>query len=70
MKASHKKGEPQTVEIKGNSLTCPVCGNNYFWSRRILLNTVLATFVDLDWANRRATCFICSKCTYMYWFHE
>ncbi|KPK85585.1 MAG: hypothetical protein AMS27_06895 [Bacteroides sp. SM23_62_1] len=63
------KKNPQTVDVKGHPLICPICGHNYFWSRRILLNTVLATLVDLDWANRKATCFICSECTYIYWFH-
>jgi predicted nucleic-acid-binding Zn-ribbon protein len=69
MNATYKKRDPQTVEVKGNPLICPVCGNNYFWSKRILLNTALATLVDLDWANRRATCFICSECTHILWFH-
>lgn len=63
-----KKSEPQTIAVKGHELKCPVCGNKYFWIKRVLLNTPLATFFDLDWLNRRATCFICSDCTYIFWF--
>jgi predicted nucleic-acid-binding Zn-ribbon protein len=63
-----KKSEPQTIAVKGHELQCPVCGNKYFWIKRVLLNTSLATLFDLDWLNRRATCFICSDCTYIFWF--
>ncbi|NIJ53845.1 hypothetical protein [Dyadobacter arcticus] len=60
--------EPQPVEIKGNSLTCPVCTNKLFWTRDAQLNTPVATFFNLDWANRSATCFVCSDCTHILWF--
>lgn len=63
-----KKSEPQTVAIKGHELKCQVCGNVNFWTKRVLLNTRLATFFDLDWANRSATCFVCSDCTHISWF--
>ena len=63
-----KGAEPQTVEVKGHPLTCPVCNNTTFYSRRAQLNTSIATFFKLDWANRTATCFVCSECTYIYWF--
>jgi hypothetical protein len=63
-----KKSEPNTVSVKGHELKCPVCGNEYFWTKRVLLNTALATFFNLDWANRNATCFVCSDCTHISWF--
>ena len=63
-----KKKEPQTVEVKGNELICPICANKLFWSRRAQLNTSVATFFKLDWANRSAICFVCSDCTYIFWF--
>jgi hypothetical protein len=28
-----KKAEPQTVEVKGHVLRCPVCNNDLFWRR-------------------------------------
>jgi predicted nucleic-acid-binding Zn-ribbon protein len=62
------KQEPQTVEVKENELICPVCGNKYFRTRQVLLNTTVATFFNLDWANRNATCFVCSECTHIIWF--
>lgn len=63
-----EKKEPQPVEVKGEPLTCPVCKNTLFWTRNTLLSTPLSVFVPLDWANRQATCFVCSECTYIFWF--
>lgn len=65
-----KKTEPQPVVVKGHALTCPVCGNSTFHRREAQLNTSLATFFNLDWANRTATCYVCPECTYIYWFLE
>jgi hypothetical protein len=63
-----KKEEPQTIEVKGHGLRCPVCNNAYFWTKQAQLNTAMATFFNLDWANRSATCFVCSDCTHISWF--
>jgi len=63
-----KKAEPQMVAVKGHELRCPICNNAYFWTRRALLNTSMATFFNLDWANRSATCVACSDCTHISWF--
>lgn len=63
-----KKSEPETVEIAGKPFKCPVCGNEYFRTRRAQLNTAVASFFDLDWANRSATCYVCSECTHISWF--
>lgn len=63
-----KKSEPQTIEVKGHQLRCPVCNNTTFYLRRALLNTPVATFFDFDWANRSASCFVCSECTHISWF--
>lgn len=63
-----KKPEPQTVAVKGHDLVCPVCANKYFWTRRAQLNRSVSTFFNLDWTDRSATCFVCSNCTYIFWF--
>ena len=63
-----KEEEPQPVEVLGNELKCPVCNNQLFWTRKAQLNTAIATFFNLDWANRSATCFVCSECTHISWF--
>jgi hypothetical protein len=63
-----KKAEPHTVEVMGKDFRCPVCANLNFWSRRVQLNTTVATFFNLDWTNRSATCFVCSNCTHISWF--
>lgn len=64
------KKQPQPVRVRGKDLCCPVCDNRYFWRRTAQLNTSLATLLGFDWANRSATCFVCSDCTYMFWFLE
>jgi hypothetical protein len=63
-----KQKEPQVVEVKGHALSCPICSNKKFWTRRPQLNTSIASFFGLDWANRSATCFVCSECTHISWF--
>jgi len=64
----HKETEANIIAVNGHQLKCPVCGNAFFRSKRVLLNTRLATFFDLDWINRGATCYICSECTHISWF--
>jgi predicted nucleic-acid-binding Zn-ribbon protein len=64
-----KPKEPQPVTVKGIQLKCPVCSNDRFHSKRVMLNTTMLTFLDLDWANREAQCFICSDCTHISWFY-
>jgi predicted nucleic-acid-binding Zn-ribbon protein len=64
-----KKSDPQSVNIKGHELKCPVCSNTSFWTKRVQLNTAVATFFKLDWANRSAACYICSECTHISWFY-
>ena len=38
------KKEPQTVDVKGTQLKCPVCTCNKFWTRKAQLNTSTASF--------------------------
>ena len=69
MKIFDKK-EPLMMEVKGHQLICPVCSNKYFHTRRAQLNTSVASFFGFDWANRSATCVVCSECTHIFWFME
>lgn len=32
------------------------------------LNTAMASFFNLDWANPTAECRICGQCGYVHWF--
>ena len=63
-----EKEEPQTIEVIAHQLICPICSNQLFWTRQAQLNTAVATFFNLDWANRSANCFVCSECTHISWF--
>jgi hypothetical protein len=63
-----KKNEPIEYLVGDKPLLCLVCGNETFRQRRALLNTVVATFFDFDWANRSANCLVCSRCKYVHWF--
>lgn len=56
------------VEAFGRELSCAVCGNATFRERSSLMNTKMLTFFNLDWANKAATNFICSRCGYVFWF--
>jgi hypothetical protein len=63
-----KKDEPQTKEVRGHEIICPICSNKVFWRREGQLNKAVTTFFNLDWVDRSATCFVCSECTYIFWF--
>ena len=56
-----KNKDPETVEVKGHALICPVFTNNLFWTRNTFVNRGLFA---KDWAK----CFVCSECTYIFWF--
>jgi len=56
--------------IAGRELICLVCGNDLFYERETLLNTSGASFLGFDWANKNALNYYCSRCGYMFWFHE
>ncbi|WP_152001722.1 MULTISPECIES: hypothetical protein [unclassified Imperialibacter] len=63
-----KKEEPQPIEVAGHELSCPICYNKLFWSRRAQMNSAVSSFFNLDWTDRTATCFVCSECTHIEWF--
>jgi len=63
-----KKKEPEEVIVCDEPFQCTVCGNDRFWRRKAQLNTAVASFFDFDWANRTATCAVCSRCRYVHWF--
>lgn len=63
-----KNKAPETVEVKGHELKCPVCSNNEFWKGSAQLNSAVMTFFNLDWADKSATYFVCSECTHLSWF--
>lgn len=53
----------------GRNLKCDTCENELFEQHRWKLQTTGMTFMNLDWANRDATCFVCSNCRRIHWFH-
>ena len=54
--------------VGGRQLVCPVCKHTEFYSRGYLLNTRLATFFNVDWANRSALTYVCEHCGHILWF--
>ncbi|VAV82786.1 hypothetical protein MNBD_BACTEROID02-1433 [hydrothermal vent metagenome] len=58
----------EQVFVKGKKLTCNTCSHDKFTYRKTQLNTALASFFDLDWANKSAHCYVCEKCTKIQWF--
>lgn len=54
--------------ILGRLIRCPVCGNEKFGQRSVLMNTRGATFLEIEWANRGADARICIGCSYVMMF--
>lgn len=63
-----KKEEPQQYQSKGNPVRCLMCKHDYFYVRKSQLNTRVASFFNLDWTNKEATCYVCADCGYIHWF--
>jgi predicted nucleic-acid-binding Zn-ribbon protein len=53
---------------KNIKLECTVCKHTLFWTRETLMNTVGMSLLNLDWANKKATNYICNNCGYVHWF--
>jgi len=60
----------EQVFVKGKKLTCSVCNHDKFTHRESQLNTRLASFFDVDFANKKAHCYVCDNCTNIQWFLE
>lgn len=60
--------EPMSVEVQGKVLQCVVCGHDEFDKREAQMNTAVATFFNMDWANKSAICWVCERCGFVHWF--
>ncbi|MGI5491379.1 hypothetical protein [Microtetraspora malaysiensis] len=62
--------EPTAVTLpSGHQLTCDTCDGAVFEQHHWKLQTTGMTFMNLDWANRDAACFVCVACRRIHWFH-
>jgi predicted nucleic-acid-binding Zn-ribbon protein len=59
---------PGQYSIAEKQIICPHCGNDTFARGEAQLNTALATFFKVDWADESATVLICTKCSRIQWF--
>jgi hypothetical protein len=69
-KAFKEGVEPVEYSIAGRPITCPHCGGTKFSARRTLLNSRVATLVNLDWADASAIVLVCAGCSRIEWFAE
>lgn len=60
--------ENQPLVINGREVPCPMCGHDRFWTRKTLMNSRGASFLNFDWANKAAENYICEECGYVFWF--
>ena len=58
-------GMYQAGEVR---VVCPHCQNEVFEKGEAQLNTAVATFFNLDWANRSAHTLTCVFCGNIQWF--
>ena len=54
--------------FSGKTLECSICQNTEFWTRETLMNTTGMTLAGIEWANRKATNYICNNCSHILWF--
>jgi hypothetical protein len=63
-----KTSEPVEVDFDGQTMQCAMCKAQRFWHRRAQLHTAFLTFLDLEWMNDSADCYVCDRCGYVHWF--
>lgn len=61
---------PGQYQADGIDVTCVHCQYDRFEQGYAQLNTALASFFNLDFANRSATILTCSRCGYVHWFNK
>lgn len=71
-RSSHKLIEKPGMKFYAadKQVRCLHCGGESFSSRQVQLNTWFATFLNLDWLNRRATALECTACGQIQWFKQ
>ncbi|MGY8810566.1 MAG: hypothetical protein ACKVK5_05985 [Pseudomonadales bacterium] len=52
------------------NVSCTHCGGDSFTAKQILQNSIVASLIGLDWANRRATSLQCVDCGQITWFAQ
>ena len=67
---SKKKEVEERYVQKGIKLECVICKGKLFWERTTLMNTPGMTIMGIEWANKKATNYVCDKCGYVHWFLE
>lgn len=60
--------EPAEFSIAGRIVRCPHCGETKFMPSPALVNTRVATFFNVDWADSTATVLTCAECGRIEWF--
>ena len=63
-----EKDDGEEFKIAGVELKCEICKHGRFGHRKAQLNTAVASFFGVDWANPAADCYVCCKCGYIHWF--
>lgn len=58
----------QPVTVAGRQLRCLVCGHATFRERRGQMSGRFMSFVDLEWLQPSATCYVCAGCGHVHWF--
>lgn len=54
----------------GKDVVCTHCLGSSFTAKQVLQNSILASLIGFDWANRRATSLQCADCGQMTWFAQ
>jgi len=60
--------EAEQYEINNKRLKCYHCENTTFFTRQEQLHSPATTFLNMEWLDKTATCFVCADCGYIHWF--
>jgi hypothetical protein len=66
--AKKKHRDTAQLIVKGRAVRCPICNHEWFWEKKVLLNSRGLTFMGLDWTNREARAMVCDDCGHVMLF--
>lgn len=70
MPEASKKKDRETAQlfVKGKAIRCPMCNHEWFWEKKVLLNSRGMAMMGLDWANRESRAMVCDDCGHVLFF--
>lgn len=66
--AKKKKRETAQLIVKGRAVRCPMCNHEWFWEKKVLLNSRGMALCGMAWADKDSRAMVCDDCGHVLFF--